>query len=427
MGTTTSRRRALMQMGLAIALGPSVLAACSDDGATAPTGDGGADGAAPGDDGGGQDANAADGSADGQGPPPKDAGPSPNTPLKALAAGMAPGTWLEVKTATNQNAALGVGTVSGSMTHYCNSMPWNPFDHAIEIVGMDHNAGMQRYVRYDALTNDFQVIMADTGVGSATRHGYDHGALNPYTGDLYHRLAEYDYEGSGPLVRKLALGAKSFSNLARPKTLFYMTNAIGVCWWSGTFTGAGAQGCLLVFDSGDSKIGGAANDGGMYGYDPLTNAWFWTSDGMAPYFGSGGSATYHSVLEYSSVHNCAVYGGGNAQPKKLWRLGSDRKFVAMPDTPGGTAVGIQAGNLVDDPVTGNFLLVSNGQLWELDPRGAGKWTQRPSPPAGVGNPGPSSYGALDGVISCSIDEYGVVAYVKQTSKSGGTFFLYKNA
>ena len=32
-----------------------------------------------------------------------------------------------------------------------------------------------------------------------------------------------------------------------------------------------------------------------------------------------------------------------------------------------------------------------------------------------------------GVIASAIPEYGVVAYITQTSQTGGTFFLYKHA
>jgi hypothetical protein len=43
-----------------------------------------------------------------------------------------------------------------------------------------------------------------------------------------------------------------------------------------------------------------------------------------------------------------------------------------------------------------------------------------SPPAGVGDPAfPTA------VISSSISDYGVVAYITQPSQTGGTFYLYK--
>ena len=346
-----------------------------------------------------------------------------STTLASLAASMPAGSWAKVS-AANQDAALGVGPTSGSMIHYCNQMPWNPVRKAIEIVGMDHNAGAQRYVRYNELSNAFEVVQADDGAGTSTRHGYGHSAVNPSTGDLYHRMAEFHYEGSGPLVRKWAQSGSSWTSLARPTTLYYMQNAIASCWWTGSFSGAGAQGCLLVYNSGDSALGGSASDGGMYAYNPLSNSWFWSSRSMSPFYGTSG-ASYHSVMAYSATRNVAVYGGGNDNPNKIWRLNADRSVTTMPNTPSGCTLGVQQGILCEDPVTGNFLVLSQGNLWELNPTGSGTWTKLSGnrvPPSAVGNPT-----APHGVTCTPIRDYGVVAYITQSSKSGGTFFLYQHA
>ncbi len=370
-------------------------------------------------DGGAPDAAVDGGAIDGGG---IDGAPGTSA-LAVLAASMAPGTWARLAV-TGQDAVLGVGPTSGSMIHYCNQMPWNPLREAIEIVAMDHAAGMQRYARYDAATNAFVLVQADTGVGTGTRHGYGHGVVNPATGDLYHRLAENHHEGQGPLVRRFALAGTAFTNLPRPTTLFYMTIAIGACWWSGPFQGAGAQGCLLVYNSGDSAIGGSAADGGMYAFDPLTGAWFWTARGVSPNYGTTG-ASYHSVMAYSPVKNVAVYGGGNDNPTRSWRLNPDRSVTVMPPTPAGCTLGVQQGVLCEEPVTGDFLVLSRGNLWLLDPTGAGAWTRlggARTPPAGVGDPN-----ALQGVTCTPIRALGVVAYLTQTSASGGTFYLYKHA
>ena len=338
---------------------------------------------------------------------------------------MSPGTWTNLA-ASGQNAALGVGPVSGSMIHYCNQMPWNKFNASIEIVGMDHAAGMQRHVRFNTATNNFDVIQADTGAGAATRHGYGHSTVNPFTGDLYHRLAEYDYEGAniGFLVRKKALGAATFSDMPRVARLFYMQNAIGSCWWSGSFAGAGAQGCLLLFNSGDSYPTGSATDGGIYAYNPLANSWFWRSQSMAPWYGNTG-ASYSSVMAYSARKNVAVYGGGHERPTKLWRLNADRSFTPMPDCPTDCQIGVQRGVLCEDPVSGNFLVLSQRNIFELNPDGAGSWTKLTGsrvPPAAVGDPA-----VPHGVICTPIAEHNVIAYITQTAVNGGTFFLYKHA
>jgi len=330
---------------------------------------------------------------------------------------MAPGTWAQLNV-SNQDSILGVGNVSGTMIHFCNTMPWNPFSKVIEIVGMDHNWGMQRHVRYDVATNQFVLVAADDGLGSQVQHGYDHNTVNPFTGDLYHRF----YSGFTGTISsfKKALGGSSF--VALPNVSASEQVAIGATWWSGPFVGGGSQGSFMLFNSGNAL--GNANDGQILAYNPLTNTWFFNKQAMAPNYGSG--STYHSVMEYSSIKNVAVYGGGNVAPSRLWRLNQDGTFIAMPGVPAGKAVGIQNGLLVNEPVSGNFLLLSAGELWELNPSGSGTWTQQTgtrTPPGAVGVPGP---GTPEAVIASAISDYGVVAFITQPGHTGATFYLYKH-
>jgi hypothetical protein len=326
---------------------------------------------------------------------------------------MAPGTWAQL-TVPNQNSILGVGAHTGSMIPFSNSMPWNPISKVIEIIGMDHYyVNGLRHVRYDPATNQF--VLVQEGIdGTGPAHGYDHNTINPYTGDIYHRV--YSTFSGNISSKKRVLGSSGFVDI--PKVPAVEQVAIGTTWWSGPFVGGGSQGSYMVFNSGNAN--GTANDGQIVAYNPQTNAWFYNKTGQAPFYGSG--STYHSVMEYSPQKNVAVYGGGNVAPNKLWRLSANGTVVAMPDVPAGKAVGMQAGNLVNDPVTGNFLLLSAGELWELNPDGAGSWTRQTSPPSGVGNPQ-----VPDHVISSAISDYGVVAYITQNTSTGGTFYLYKHA
>jgi hypothetical protein len=350
-------------------------------------------------------------------PPPPVPGPLANTALGNLANSMAVGTWAQLNV-SNQDLILGVGNVSGTMIHFSNSMPWNPHSKVIEIIGMDHNWGMQRHVRYDVASNQFILVAADDGLGTQVQHGYDHNAVNPFTGDLYHRF----YSGFTGTIRsfKKVLGGSAFSEL--PSVSASDQVAIGATWWSGPFVGGGSQGSFMIFNSGNAL--GNANDGQILAYNPVSNAWFFNKQAMAPNYGSG--STYHSVIEYSSVKNVAVYGGGNVAPNRLWRLNQDGTFTTMPNVPAGKAVGIQNGLLVNDPVSGNFLLLSAGQLWELNPTGTGTWTQQAgarTPPGAVGIPGPTN---PEAVIASAISDYGVVAFITQPGHTGATFFLYKH-
>jgi hypothetical protein len=350
------------------------------------------------------------------------AAPGPST-LATLAASMSAGTWAQLS-AGNQNAMLGVGSISGSMIHYCNTMPWNPVAKAIEILAMDHAYGRLRYVRYMSATNQFTLMADDVGLGSFTQHGYDHVNVNPSTGDLYYRQYSVN-TGTIKCYRKPQASATSFTALPTLASAIGAEQAaIGSCWWSGAFSGGGghgAQGSLVLFNSGNAVNG--ANDGQIGAFDPLRNTWFFNKTAMSPFYGSG--ETYHSLIEYSSARNVAVYGGGNAASNKLWRLNADGSFTTMPNVPSGKGVGMQEGNLVADPVTGNFLLLSAGQLWELNPTGAGTWTQLSgsrTPPSAVGDPR-----APEGVISCAIAELGVIVYMTQSLQTGGTSYLYKHA
>ena len=342
-----------------------------------------------------------------------------STPLQTLAQSMAAGTWAKLTPANSQNPVLGVGSISGSMLHYCNTMPWNPVARAIELVGMDHNYPSMRHARYMELSNSFMLVSDNAGLGQG--HGYDHNAVNPTTGDLYHRL--YGAFTGKIQTRKKAYGAASFTNL--PEVSGAEQVAIGACWWSGAFPGAGSQGCFMIFNSGSSN--GTAADGQIVAYDPLTNNWFYNQTSRSPNFYDGSNGTYHSLIEYSTVKNVVVYGGGNSAGSKLWRMTSNGTVTAMPNVPAGKGVGVQRGILVNDPVTGNFLLLSAGELWELDPNGAGTWTQLTGsrvPPAEVGIPGPTT---VQAVIASAISDYGVVGFITQPNQNGGSFYLYKHA
>ena len=329
---------------------------------------------------------------------------------------MPAGTWAQLNV-SNQNSVLGVGSHSGSMIGYSNSMPWNPRSKVIEIIGQDHGYPSMRHVRYDDATNQFVLVADNAGIGNG--HGFDHVTLNPTTGDLYVRLYG-GFTGSINFMRK-AYGGSNFVSI--PSVSLSDQVADGTCWWSGSFTGGGAQGSLMVFDALASN--NSPSDGQIGAYNPLTNAWFYTASGRAPNFSASDASNYHTIMEYSASKNVAVYGGGNGAPTKLYRMNSDRSVTAMTLVPSGKAVGILAGILVDEPVTGNFLLLSAGELWELNPSGSGTWTRQTgsrNPPSGVQIPADPGK-----VICCSIPEYGVVAYISQATSTGGTFYLYKHA
>jgi len=92
-------------------------------------------------------------------------------------------------------------------------------------------------------------------------------------------------------------------------------------------------------------------------------------------------------------------------------------------------LGIYAGmNLVGDSASGNVIAFGFGEAWELNPSGAGSWTQMTgsrAPPDGLLSPNvpPNS------LISCDVTSFGVVVYIDglRTRKPKCRMWVYKSA
>lgn len=344
--------------------------------------------------------------------------------LSTIVAAMAPGTWAQLSP-KNQSAVLGVGPTTGSILPYCNSMPWNRVSRSIEIIAGDHNSptGL-RQVRYVEATNSFELVATTTGfVG----HGFDHTEVNPFTGDLYHRRYG-SYSNAQSRVYRQRLGSTTWDLV--PSIAVRDGIICGTCWWSGPFTGGGglgAQGGFVVYTAAFSS--NSASDGEITIFDPLSNSWKFQATGVAPFQPDG----YNESMAYSRSKNVAVYGGTNPSPRKIWKMVSTGATFALTDVPSSAAgVGIHKGVLVDDPVSGNFLLLTrvagSPALYELNPDGNGTWTLQTGtrvPPSNVGSPGEA--GPNNFVMGVPLPDHGVVAFIRQSGSGNGAFWLYKHA
>lgn len=299
-------------------------------------------------------------------------------------------------------SVLGVGEHNGDMLAYMNQGAWNPIAKAIEIIGQDHGWGNMRHVRYDEATNSFVFV---GNIGTPEGHGYDHTEVNPFNGDIYYKA--YTYGTGGKLWRKPFGGGWDSQFQTVP---IHQQVGIGCCWWKGPMSPKiGAQGAFMLAD-GDF--------GAIAGYDPVANSWF-TITSVPPV-----SAGYHGVMAYSAVHNCAVWGGGNAQPRRVFRVNANRTVSELASAPGNCELGIYAGGLCCDPTSGNFLVLSGGNLFELNPTGGGTWTQLSGssvPPSEVNDPA-----STEDMIMCELPDHGVIAVISM-SGSAGNMYLYRHA
>lgn len=339
--------------------------------------------------------------------------------LSSVAASMAPGTWAQLNASTLD--VLGVvgsqGGVGGNMIPYSNQAVWDPVSKAIRYCGNDHHGGTSGYtlmeVQYLASSNAWSIVTNQIP-GITPSHGYGHIAIRPDTGELYVR--QYA-GGSGPeTIFRKPVGGSWAGNLSSPSV--YRQVGCGSGWWTGSLSGSQSMGAYLLWSQGL---------GVLQIYDPGLNKWQ-----QIDHADPGGDGLYHGVLDYSRPRNVAVFGGGNAWPRKLWRLNSDRTVTALPDAP--INVGVQRANLINDPVTGNFLIWGGGgrEFWELNPA-SGAYTRlsgsRQPPGAGLNGVSDPATGAggPDALISCALPEHGVVAYMSASGRSYANMFLYKHA
>jgi chitodextrinase len=324
-----------------------------------------------------------------------------DTVLGTVASQMTPGSWASLGT-NNINAVLGQGATAGNQLPYAFSGAWDPGRLVLHFTGADHY-NTPNYMTYDARSNSW-TFLGRTPL--AVSHGYDHNSVDPLTGTLYVR--QFGLGGQWTIWKLPPGGSWS---VATTYNQGYQQVAIGTAWWSGPLAGGGSQGTYVVYNCGEPN-------GQVALWNPATGSWF------ADLRNFGGSSTYHCFIEYSPKANVAVFGGGNGNQRKLWRLNPDRSITPLADAP--IDLGVQAANVVADPVTGNFLVMGYGQLWELNPAGSGTWTPQTGarvPPSAVGNPGSPNF---DSVISASISNYGVVMYVTCRASSCNTY-LYKHA
>lgn len=323
--------------------------------------------------------------------------------LGSLANSMSAGQWAELTGVSNLASVLLVGTSTGNMLPYLNNGAWDPVHGLAHIVGQDHSWGGLRHVRYVEATNSMEVAFSNIGTGG---HGYNHLVCDPSTGDLY--MAGYNSGG----LDKLAYGGGSWNtSFASFPSLSNIT--YGTCFWTGALAGVdGGAGAIVIHEAAFGKI---------WVYDIGSADWP-VDDGTPPAWSPG----YHNVAAYSATHNCMVFGGGNNHYQDISRLNSDGTITTLTILPTGCEIGIQRGALWEDPATGKFLVLTGGQLWEIDPTGSGTYTQQTGsrvPPAAVNTSDVTS----NSVCVIPISTYGITLVFSTDAGSSANVYAYKHA
>jgi hypothetical protein len=344
------------------------------------------------------------------------------TSIAEVASALQPGSWGEVIQDSSIFDSLACGGTclhAGNRIVFSMTAAWDGRRGKLHFIGQDHGESYLRYVVYDAATNHWSTVCGDDGdCGFGSAHGYVHIAVDPITGTVYHK--QYG-AGLGPInVYSYPLGG--------PWSLFSTFSPAyhgqdGVVWWPGSsLRGADSGGSLFVYN-----CEGGDPTGQILLLSPTSRTWFANLSNADL---GAGMSTYQCFAAYSPVHDAAVYGGGNANLRKLWRFDSDQSIHALADSP--VDVGVNHGaNVSVDPVSGNVLLLGGFLttssdptrfLYELDPTATGRFMLQAGarvPPPEVANP------LFNGLISATIAEHGAVLYVSCVG-SVCRMFLYKH-
>lgn len=357
--------------------------------------------------------------------------------LSDLASGMSPGSWAELTGSNISDPGLLIDiSGSGALTPYAYSGVWDSSHEKLHFIGSDHGDWQCIHSVYDAITNTWSrgPDTELTGPGTvnhqpnnnACLHGFDHQAIDKNTGDIYWTA------GNGGEVWKLPYGGSTWAKIPDWNNSQGNATFNGTAFWTGSISGSSSgawflYNCMAYWDGTPPQDTptqvGHGMDGQVVIYSPGSNTWITNGNDLGR-FGYYGGYTYQCFADYSEVNNIGIFGGGGVG-HHIWRLNSDRTVTALADGP--TTMGVEYGNLAEDPGSGKFVMVESGNMYEFNPLGSGSWTSIgtvPSPASSwVGYPNVPTNQRM---FSTSITNHGVIMYIgcgTQTCKA----YLYKHS
>lgn len=331
------------------------------------------------------------------------------TTLNSAASSLAVNAWVQINpTVSGMKDVFGVSE-PGYISEYANSGTWDPVNKKFRFCGSHHgNTYESKCVEYTDSDNTFREIAWAPGAckqlagcGSTPfNHAYDHNAVNPANGDFY--FMHY-------MQRTIRRYAGGIWSTLLPDVPTSSSSCCRVVKWFP------ALNALIVVDADWGVWKGVPGSGTSITWTRLAD----TSVNETGLVNLTGLSATTVTGEYSATKQVMVFGSGTT----MYKLDAAGNFTKMVGSP--VNLGINTSSLSVDPVSGNFLVMTNGSstMREFNPDGTGSWstisTTIPSAISALNGPG-------DGNVSASVTTYGVIMYVKYTS-SGTVVYLYKHA
>jgi hypothetical protein len=206
--------------------------------------------------------------------------------LGRLAAAMAPGTFAElpIDGPVSNCDAFVPPSGNGTILEFTDEALWNPVSREIYIMGTARPYGVadQQFITYSERTNAWTIREIPDGLHFGF-HGYDHGVLDPSTGDYYRAKA-----GQPQHVWRLDHATQRWEKLPIVPTAS-VDQVVG-------FELFPEMGAVVWLN--------ARNGGERFVYTRASNRWERAELGVP--FGS-----LNAFSEYDAVHHVLFFGGGN--------------------------------------------------------------------------------------------------------------------
>lgn len=323
-------------------------------------------------------------------------------------------------------ATFDIGVSSGAYTVATNNQGQGCLAPVFTIYGTNLNGGSSpandltfsgyviddSYVYYDLPTNHWthycgqgyrSIYQVCASIGS---HGYQHSTVNFFNGSFYLKAPGIQGSPFRMDLFELPLGGNNVWTTHSFAPVYEGKDAT-VMWTGPKLPNQTIEGEWI------ENVCELPNGGLLY-WSPLTSAF------SISYPVNNQTSGTECASAYSRVKNVMAFGGGDvANGKLMWRLNGDASVTQMCDSP--VRFGIQSYNLVEEPNSGNFLLMGGGNIYQFDPAapggtclvsgvstaGTGTYTLvNSSVPSQLGDPAIS-----DALISAAIPNYGVVMYI----------------
>jgi hypothetical protein len=283
-----------------------------------------------------------------------------STELARAAAAMKVGEWRELKTeGMSRGLIYHVNGKNGSTpnTVYTNRLNWDPITRTIPYIGAGHGRP-HKFIMYSEKTNAWTTIR-EMPKGISGGHSYCTATVNK-EGALFYQLHARAWDQHRNLLFRYDLREKKWTTEQIPKG--YNVNP---------------GHCLTYFEPLNALV---QFKGRLGMYDLKTKKWSGIPARFIPTSikEKNGFGTLEHVMAVSRPHKLVVFGGGSygwrggALPSKvLYQMDAAKKVERLPDAPVG--VRVTKATMSADPVTGDILVTSGGEIYSLDLEKK-KWT-----------------------------------------------------